>query len=98
MEQQQIQAKITDEVAQGVYANTMQVAHTREEFIIDFMNVLPPQAFVNARVIVTPGHFKRIVKAINENLVRYEQSFGQIEEAEDSKGLTMPGFDSRKKK
>ena len=52
-------------------------------FVLDFMNVLPPTGVISARVITSPGHFKRITRALQENLARYEQSFGQITEAEN---------------
>jgi hypothetical protein len=52
----QIQVKMDDATLRGVYANMMQVAHNQEEFVLDFMNVLPPTGVVNARIIVSPGH------------------------------------------
>jgi len=79
----QINIKITDEVLTGKYANMMQVAHTKEEFILDFANVVPPQGILNARVITSPGHIKRIIKALQDNLAKYEQAFGRITEAEE---------------
>ncbi len=78
MAEQQIEVKITDEIAKGVYANSMRVMHTPEEFVLDFMNILPPQGTVNARVIIAPGHFKRVIAALQENLGKYEQTFGEI--------------------
>lgn len=87
---QQINIKITDEVLEGRYANMMRVAHTKEEFILDFANVVPPQGIMTARVITSPGHMKRIIKALQENLDRYEKSFGPINEAEAPKGMPFP--------
>lgn len=78
----QIQVKMDDETLKGVYANMMQVAHNREEFVLDFMNVLPPTGTVTARVVVSPGHLKRITLALTENLKRYEEAFGEIRQAE----------------
>jgi len=65
----------------GAYANMMQVSHTREEFVMDFMNALPPAGIVTARVITSPGHLKRIIRALSENLANYERSYGAIKEA-----------------
>ena|ERR1700722_4674250 len=79
---QQIQIKVNDDVLKGVYANIMQVAHTPEEFILDFMNIIPPTGSLNARVIISPGHMKRIVSALQENLKRYEEQFGAVKLAE----------------
>lgn len=76
--QQQIQVKITDEIVKGVYANNMTVMHTAEEFILDFMNILPPNGTVTARVIISPGHLKRIIAALQDNVSKYEKTFGEI--------------------
>lgn len=73
--------KMPETVLPGVYANQMLVSHTREEFVIDLVNLFPPEGVVNARVIVSPGHLKRMIRALSENLGRYEQAFGQIIEA-----------------
>jgi hypothetical protein len=77
----EIPIKMPDEVLPGVYSNQMMVRHTREEFILDFANLFPPQGVVNARVIVSPGHLKRMIGALRENLSRYETRFGPILEA-----------------
>lgn len=81
--QQQIQIKITDEVLKGSPANMMAVSHSKEEFVLDFMNIYAAQAqgIVTARVIVTPGHMKRILTALKENVERYEKQFGKIAES-----------------
>ena len=73
--------KMRDEVLSGVYSNQMVVRHTREEFLMDFMNLFPPEGIVNARVIVSPGHLKRMIRALSDNLERYENKHGQIIEA-----------------
>jgi hypothetical protein len=72
----------------GVYANLMMVSHRKEEFILDFLFVPPQQpgnqsAALRSRVITTPEHAKRIVRALQENIQRYEASFGAISEATD---------------
>jgi hypothetical protein len=76
--QQPVQVKISDEILKGVYANMVQVGHGPEEFILDFMNLFPPTGIVNARVIVSPSHFKRIVNAMQDNLKQYENQYGTI--------------------
>lgn len=78
----QIQIKATDEKLKGDYSNVMQIMHTKEEFVMDFLNVFPPTGTLNSRIIVSPGHFKRMVKAVQENLEKYESTFGKIEESE----------------
>lgn len=92
--QPQIQVKMDDETMKGRYANMMQVAHNREEFVLDFMNVFPPGGVVTARVVTSPGHLKRITRALQENMQRYEQSFGEIKEAEGPKDPTF-GFQTK---
>ena len=71
--EREIQIKISDEILRGAYANQMVVRHSREEFVLDFINVCPPEGVVNARVVVSPGHLKRMIAALSENLARYEQ-------------------------
>jgi len=78
---QKLQVKVPERVLPGVYSNQMMVAHTREEFVIDFINLFPPEGVVNARVIVSPGHLKRMIKALQDNLTRYENNHGGIVEA-----------------
>ena len=80
---QQMQVKVTDEMLRGVYANMAQIAHTPEEFILDFMNLFPPTGTVTARVILSPQHVKRIAAALQENIKRYEDQFGVIKAGSD---------------
>jgi len=80
--QQQIQIKITDDVLKGNYANFMQVMHTPEEFVLDFMNVFPPNGIATSRVILSPGHVKRIIAALEDNLKKYEAAYGEVKAAE----------------
>jgi hypothetical protein len=78
-----INVKIEDEELKGRYSNLLRITHTREEFILDFINLVPPQGIVTARIVTSPGHLKRIIGALSTNLQRYEESFGAIEEAPD---------------
>jgi len=74
--------QMPDDVLPGKYANQMMVAHTREEFVLDFINLFPPGGVVTSRVIVSPGHLKRMIRAMRENLDRYEAVHGPVIEAE----------------
>lgn len=77
-----VEIKLPEELAGGVYANNMVVTHTREEFVLDFLAVFHPKAGVVAsRVVLSPGHLKRVVRALSENLARYEAHFGELSEA-----------------
>ncbi len=78
--------KIADEELKGRYSNLLRITHTREEFILDFINAVPPQAIVTARIVSSPGHLKRILRALAENLERYEKAFGAIVEAPEPSG------------
>ncbi len=84
-EQNQTEIKIVDNSAGGEYANAMQVAHGKDEFILTFLNIVPPSGRVCSKVISSPGHFKRMLAALNANLKMYEDKFGVIEEAETPK-------------
>jgi hypothetical protein len=77
----QIQIKASDQDLKGQYANMLQILHTKEEFVLDFLNVFPPTGTLNSRVVLSPGHFKRMIKAMEENLKKYEEKFGKVEEA-----------------
>ena len=85
-----LQIKIRDDMASGRYSNLALVHHNDSEFVLDFLFVQPqrtPQgqsvANLRSRVVTTPEHMKRILKAIEENIGRYEQSFGPISAATD---------------
>ncbi|MDD4985688.1 MAG: DUF3467 domain-containing protein [Dehalococcoidales bacterium] len=78
---QQIKIAFPEALRGGVYANNMFVTHTREEFILDFMMVTPPAGSVTARVVISPGHMKRMVSALKDNLNKYEAKFGKLTEA-----------------
>jgi type IV secretory pathway TrbF-like protein len=83
---QELQITMPQEIQRGSYANQMVVAHTQEEFVLDFILATPPAGVVNARVLVSPGHAKRIATALMENVAKYEAQFGEIKTA----AVTMP--------
>ena len=78
--QGQMQIELSQEVAQGEYANFAIITHSSSDFILDFASVLPgvPKAQVKSRVILAPEHAKRLLAALQENIVRYERNFGPI--------------------
>ncbi len=84
-QQKQMQIKISDEVLKGNYANATQIVHSKEEFVLDFLNLSPHMGagVVTARVIMSPGHLKRVIAALSENLKKYEDQFGKIEQAKE---------------
>ena len=81
MATEEIKIRVKDEDLKGVYSNLMQVLHTKEEFVLDFFLTAPPEGILATRIIMSPGHIKRMLKAIEENLRKYEEKFGKIETA-----------------
>jgi hypothetical protein len=86
---QDIKVNFPPELQGGVYSNNMVVTHTKEEFVLDFLMVAPPAGAVTARVIVSPGHMKRILAALQDNISKYESNFGTIQIAEEPRGKIL---------
>jgi len=87
MEQQpntQLNIEISEETAEGTYANLAIITHSHAEFVVDFVNVMPgtPKSKVKSRIILTPMHAKRFMKVLAENVERYEQANGPIQDLE----------------
>ena len=75
-----LEIQLDEEMAQGTYVNLAVVNHNDSEFVVDLIFVQPqaPRAKVRSRVILSPQHAKRFVAALQENINRYEQNFGEI--------------------
>lgn len=78
----QINIELPEEIAEGVYSNLAIISHSNTEFVIDFVRMMPnvPQARVKSRIILTPEHAKRLLGALVDNVRKFEQQFGAIEE------------------
>jgi hypothetical protein len=78
--QQRLNITIDEAVGEGTYANLVLIAHTAAEFVLDFARVTPgvPKTKVHSRIIMTPQHLKGFAKALDENVRRYEERFGEI--------------------
>ena len=76
----QLQIELKEDVAQGIYANLAVITHSSSEFIVDFVRVMPglPKAGVQSRIILAPEHAKRLLRALEENISKYERMFGPI--------------------
>ena len=87
----QLKIEISDEVADGIYSNLAIISHSNSEFILDYIMITPgvPKAKVKSRIILTPQHAKRLLKALKENIVKYESSFGEINESETMNTIPM---------
>ncbi|MBD5185117.1 MAG: DUF3467 domain-containing protein [Bacteroidales bacterium] len=77
----EIKIELTPEVANGHYSNLAVISHSPNEFFIDFITVAPnmPQAKVQSRIIMTPENVKNLLFALNDNLKKYEATFGEIQ-------------------
>ena len=78
--QQQINIELDESVGSGEYANFVIITHSPAEFVMDFTRLLPgmPKAKVNSRIIMAPSHAKAFLKALNDNVSRYEKKYGEI--------------------
>lgn len=82
---QNLNIEITEEIAEGKYANLAIINHSHAEFVLDFVNVMPgtPKSRVNSRIILTPQHAKRLVNALADNIHKFEDEHGQIKDYEE---------------
>src|SRR6201994_4752924 len=80
----QLNIEISEEISEGVYANLAIITHSHAEFVIDFVNVMPgtPKSKVKARMILTPTHAKRFMKAMIDNVKKFEAANGTIQDME----------------
>ncbi len=77
---QQIQIQVNEKVADGEYANLAIITHSGAEFVLDFVRVMPgsPKANVQSRIIMTPSHSKALLRALEQNIAKYENEHGEI--------------------
>jgi len=82
--QNKLNIELSEEVAEGVYSNLAIITHSRSEFIVDFVKMLPgiPKAKVKSRIILTPQHAKRLLKALQENIRKFESMHGELKDTE----------------
>lgn len=82
--QSQLNIELSEEVAEGNYSNLAIITHSNSEFVIDFIKVMPgvPKAKVKSRIVLTPQHAKRLMKALKENVAKYESVHGPVKDVE----------------
>lgn len=87
----QLNIELTEEMAEGTYSNLAIITHSNAEFIVDFINAMPgiPKAKVKSRIVLTPQHAKRLMKALADNIQKFEQVNGPIKDSEPQGGLPM---------
>ena len=92
--QQQINIELTPEQAEGIYSNLALITHSPAEFVLDFTRILPgiPKSKIYARIIMTPQHTKNLFRALEENIKRFEEQFGEIKIHGSQVGAKSFGF------
>ncbi len=80
----QINIELDETIAEGIYSNLAIINHSASEFVMDFVCIMPgtPKAKVKSRIVLTPQHAKRLLKAMGENIQRYEAAHGDIKDTE----------------
>ena len=82
---QEIKVNFPPDFKGGAYANNMMVSHSKNEFVMDYIMLHQPVGVVTSRVITSPSQMKRIISALQDNLKKYEQKFGEIQVDESLK-------------
>lgn len=82
--QSQINIELDEKIAEGIYSNLAIINHSVSEFVVDFVSIMPgtPKSKVKSRIILTPQHAKRLLKALSENVKRFEKAHGEIKDYE----------------
>lgn len=80
----QLNVELSEEIAEGIYSNLAIINHSASEFVMDFIKIMPgvPKAKVKSRIVLTPQHAKRFLRAMKENIARYESQHGEIKDVE----------------
>ena len=83
-QENQLNIELSEEIAEGIYSNLAIITHSPAEFVIDFIKMMPgvPKAKVKSRILLTPQHAKRLMKALADNISKYEQMHGKIKDTE----------------
>ena len=82
--QKQINIELDEKTAEGTYSNLAIINHSVSEFVVDFISMMPgaPKAKVKSRIVLTPQHAKKFLKALNDNVQRFEKAHGPIKDYE----------------
>jgi hypothetical protein len=90
-QQEGLNIELSEEVAEGTYSNIAIINHSPSEFVVDFIQMMPgvPKAKVKSRIILTPQHAQRLMKALNEDVSKFEDQHGQIPELDSAKGVPI---------
>jgi len=87
----QLNIELSEEVAEGIYSNLAIITHSNQEFVLDFVRIMPgtPKAKVKSRIIITPEHAKRLLIALEDNIEKYEAINGRIKTSAEPSGFPM---------
>lgn len=87
----QINVELSEEIAEGEYSNLAIINHSPSEFVVDFIRVMPgvPKAKVKSRIVLTPQHAKRLLRALGDNVARYESQHGEIRDVESGPSFPL---------
>jgi hypothetical protein len=91
--QQQLDIELSEEIAEGIYSNLAIITHSQSEFVVDFIKIMPgvPKARVKSRIVLTPQHAKRLLKALADNVNKFEQMHGKIKDVENGFPMNFGG-------
>jgi|TARA_B100000700_G_C14865552_1_gene770769 hypothetical protein len=83
--------ELSEEISEGVYSNLAIINHSPSEFVVDFIQMMPgvPKAKVKSRIVLTPQHAKRFMKAINDNISKFENQHGEIKDLDPNTGIPI---------
>lgn len=87
----QLNIELPEEIAEGTYSNLSVITHSNSEFVVDFIQMMPgvPKAKVKSRVVMSPQNAKRLLRALQDNVMKFEKSFGTIHDADPMQGMPM---------
>src|SRR5690349_16496773 len=90
-QENQINIELSEEIAEGTYSNLAIITHSNSEFVIDFIKLMPgvPKAKVKSRIVLTPQHAKRLMKALKDNISKFEQVHGAIKDTDAPNALPL---------
>lgn len=89
----QLNIELNEKTAEGIYSNLAIITHSNSEFVIDFIKIMPgvPKAKVKSRIILTPQHAKRLMRALHDNVAKFEQIHGQIKDTDPGIPMNFGG-------
>ncbi|MEZ4981224.1 MAG: DUF3467 domain-containing protein [Saprospiraceae bacterium] len=92
----QLNIELPEDIAEGIYSNLAIISHSHSEFVLDFIRLMPnvPKAKVKSRIVLTPQHAKRLLKALIDNVKKYESLHGPIQESPDTPPFPPMNFNT----